>query len=77
MQKTTSIQASIETKPYMIGELAKLYQVSEKTFRRWTIVFSDRLGKRIGRYYNIKQVELLFQELGTPRTFELEEDLAS
>ena len=76
MQKTTSIQVPIETKPYMVGELAKLYQVSEKTFRCWITVFSDRLGQRIGRYYNIKQVELMFQELGTPKILELEEDFA-
>ncbi|MDI1355746.1 MAG: hypothetical protein PSX36_12565 [bacterium] len=58
-------------KPYMPGELAKYYQVSEKTFRCWTNVFKDRLGKRNGRYLTIKQVELIFQELGTPKTIEV------
>ena len=58
-------------KPYMPGELAKYYQVSEKTFRCWLDAFKDKLGKRSGRYFNIKQVELIFQELGTPKTLDL------
>jgi hypothetical protein len=58
-------------KPYMPGELAKYYQVSEKTFRCWLTAFTEKLGKRSGRYFNIKQVELIFQELGTPKTIEM------
>ena len=55
----------------MPGELAKYYQVSEKTFRCWLTAFTEKLGKRSGRYFNIKQVELIFQELGTPKTIEM------
>ena len=62
---------TLSVKPYMPGELAKYYQVSEKTFRCWLTQFKERLGKRNGRYFNIKQVELIFQELGTPKTIEL------
>ena len=61
---------TLEIKPYMPGELARYYQVSEKTFRSWLNGFKERLGKRSGRYFNIKQVELIFQELGTPKTIE-------
>lgn len=60
----------LDIKPYMPGELARYYQVSEKTFRSWLTAFKDRLGKRCGRYFNIKQVELIFEELGTPKTIE-------
>jgi len=62
---------AIEIKPYMISELAKCYQVSDKTFRCWLTAFSERLGKRCGRYYNIRQVEIIFAELGTPKTIEI------
>jgi hypothetical protein len=61
----------LPVKPYMPGELANYYQVSEKTFRCWLGAFAERLGKRNGRYFNIKQVELIFQELGIPKTIEL------
>lgn len=62
---------TIEIKPYMISELAKFYQVSDKTFRCWLKGLGERLGKRIGRYYTIKQVELIFHEFGTPKTVEM------
>lgn len=61
---------ALDIKPYMPGELARYYQVSEKTFRSWLTAFKERLGKRSGRYFNIKQVELIFEELGTPKTIE-------
>ena len=61
----------LPVKPYMPGELAKYYQVSEKTFRCWLTDLKEKLGKRNGRYFNLKQVELIFQELGTPKTLEL------
>ena len=41
----------LSIKPYMPGELAKYYQVSEKTFRCWLAAFKDKLGKRSGRYF--------------------------
>jgi DNA-binding transcriptional MerR regulator len=66
-----SEKKTIEIKPYMIGELAKYYQVSEKTLRCWLKGFADRLGERNGRYYTIKQVEMIFQELGTPQVIEM------
>lgn len=62
---------TIKVKPYMISELAKYYQVSDKTFRCWLTAFTEKLGKRCGRYYNIRQVEIIFAELGTPKTIEM------
>ncbi len=63
-----SEKTSIEIKPYMLNELAKFYQVSDPTLRSWIKGFSDKLGKRIGRYYSAKQVEIIFEELGCPKT---------
>jgi hypothetical protein len=63
-----SEKTSIEIKPYMLNELAKFYQVSDPTLRSWIKGFSDKLGKRVGRYYSAKQVEIIFQELGCPKT---------
>lgn len=63
-----SEKTSIEIKPYMLNELAKFYQVSDPTLRAWIKGFSDKLGKRIGRYYSAKQVEIIFEELGCPKT---------
>lgn len=65
MQNTNT---AVEIKPYMISELSKFYQVSDKTFRNWLKALEDKLGKRLGRYYSIKQVEIIFRELGIPKT---------
>jgi hypothetical protein len=63
-----SEKTSIEIKPYMLNELAKFYQVSDPTLRSWIKSFADKLGKRVGRYYSAKQVEIIFEELGCPKT---------
>ena len=59
---------SIEVRPYMPGELAKLYQVSHPTILRWIKGLGDKIGKRDGQYYTTKQVEIIFEELGLPKT---------
>jgi hypothetical protein len=65
-----SEKTSIEVKPYMLNELAKFYQVSDPTFRSWVKALADKIGKRIGKYYSVKQVEIIFEELGCPKTIE-------
>ncbi|MCA0429038.1 MAG: DUF4248 domain-containing protein [Bacteroidetes bacterium] len=59
---------SIEIKPYMLNELARFYQISDPTLRAWIKGFEEKLGKRVGRYYSAKQVEIIFEELGLPKT---------
>ncbi len=63
-----SEKTSIEIKPYMLNELAKFYQVSDPTFRSWLKGIADKIGKRHGRYYSVKQVEIIIEELGCPKT---------
>lgn len=61
---------TIEVKPYLTNELAKIYQVSDKTLKKWLKVLEEKLGTRMGRYYTAKQVEIIFNELGIPKTLE-------
>lgn len=53
-------------KPYSIGELALIYQVDYRTLKKWMKPFSGQLGDRIGRYYSITQVEIIFLHLKVP-----------
>ncbi len=53
-------------KPYTIKELCVLYETSVKTFRKWLKPFQDVLGVRVGWYYSVRQVELIFFRLGVP-----------
>jgi hypothetical protein len=59
---------SIEIKPYMPNELARFYQVSHPTFNKWIKGIAEKLGKRNGQYFSVKQVEIIFEELGLPKT---------
>lgn len=59
----------VQIKPYSIKELLTLYDnINYRTFRRWVQHFSDELGKPVGGRYTVKQVELVFDRLGHPRT---------
>lgn len=59
-----------EVKPYTIKELCKIYQVSDKTMRKWLSPFSDQIGKRQGHIYNVAQINVIFSNLGVPSTLE-------
>ena len=56
----------IIVKPYTIGELADLYNVSVRTFRTWLKPFQEEIGKRIGHTYNVTQVRIIFKKLSVP-----------
>ncbi|HEX6913603.1 MAG TPA: hypothetical protein VF145_00090 [Chitinophagaceae bacterium] len=53
-------------KAYSIQELANMYGVGIKTFKHWLKAFRDEIGPRIGRFYFVSQVEIIFKRLGTP-----------
>jgi hypothetical protein len=47
-------------------ELAKLYNVCDRTLKKWLIPFEQQIGERRGRYYNIAQVKIIIEKLGMP-----------
>ena len=53
--------------PYNTKQLAKLYGMDYKTFRKWLLPYQEAVGKRIGYYYNFRQANIFFQKLGTPK----------
>ena len=53
-------------KPYTKKELAFLYELSPRAFFTLLSPHAIAVGSKIGRYYSIKQVELIFFSLGTP-----------
>jgi len=56
----------IPIKPYSLKELAALYNVSKNTFKKWLEPVNRQIGKRVGYYYNIHQVKIIFKHLGIP-----------
>jgi hypothetical protein len=57
---------SVAIRPYTLKELAGLYHVCRPTMRAWIKRFNDQVGKRVGHFYTIKQVELIFELIGRP-----------
>ncbi len=59
-------QDKLPLKPYSLKELSGLYHVSKNTFKKWIEPIQKKIGKREGYYYNIHQVEIIFEHLGIP-----------
>jgi len=62
----TPNEQPIQLRGYSLAELARLYQISEKSFRTWIKPFAAEIGERHGRYYNVNQVRIILQKLGFP-----------
>lgn len=62
-------QNPVELRPYTIAELADMYGVSKKTLRKWMEPFQEQIGERIGFFYSIVQVRIIFEKLGMPGSF--------
>lgn len=58
-----------EIKPYSKKELASFYEVSPRCFTTMLNPFNEKIGKKTGRYFNVKQVEAIFSHLGFPNSF--------
>lgn len=55
-----------DVKPYSMKQLCSIYQISDKTMRKWLKPFSEQIGKRQGHIYNVAQVNVIFSRLGVP-----------
>lgn len=53
-------------RPCCLKDLAILYDVKPRTIKVWLKPFENVIGLKIGRYYTIKQVELIIEKLGEP-----------
>lgn len=53
-------------RPSSIKELSIMYGIDRKTMSRWLKPHLHKIGERVGRYYNIRQMEVIFDVLGTP-----------
>ncbi|MGN7787191.1 hypothetical protein ACTJIJ_21840 [Niabella sp. 22666] len=61
----------IKLKPYSLSELADIYEVCVRTIKRWLLPHQHRIGERQGRYYTVKQVKIIFEQLGMPQDYML------
>ncbi len=57
---------SFSIRAYSKKELANLYDVSKMTMTRWLRPHLEKIGKREGHTYTVKQVTIIFEILGIP-----------
>ena len=57
---------NIPVKHYTRKELAKIYGVCDRTFKKWLAPFDAEIGERNGRFYSVAQVRIIFQKLELP-----------
>ena len=65
-----SYSNKLPLKPYSLMELSRIYGVDFRTFKKWIVPFQDKIGLRIGRFYTVLQVKIIFDSLGTPGIIE-------
>lgn len=55
-----------QVRPYKLAELAKIWGVSILTFRKWIVTQRIKVGKIVGHYLRIEQVEIIIAKLKLP-----------
>jgi hypothetical protein len=58
-----------DLRPYSKSELAVLYNRSVPTLTKMLKPYEDDIGKKIGRYYKVNQVAIIFKKLNPPDCF--------
>jgi hypothetical protein len=66
MKQNEITAPKIQLKAYSMKEVAGLYEISERTLKRWLFPFKNEIGQRIGYFYTPKQVKIIFEKLGIP-----------
>lgn len=66
VQLTMYDRVEVKVIRYTNKDLAAMYKISRPTFRKWLEPHQNRIGKRIGHYYNTHQVEVIFEIFGLP-----------
>lgn len=56
----------IELRGYSLSELARLYKVSDRTFKKWLLPFAAEVGPKQGRFFNVRQLQIILKRLGLP-----------
>ena len=74
MSHNDSSDRFIVLKPYSIKELADKYGVTPKTFRKWLAPFKEEIGPRIGWFYSVRQIKIIFKRLSYPSELDPEEE---
>ena len=54
-------------KPYLLKDLAAIFDINRQTLKRWMSRFPQELGQKHGKHYSVGQVEFMLGKFGTPK----------
>lgn len=57
-----------EIKPLNYKQLAAIYEVTHKTLKCWLDPFMEEIGEMRGKTFNLKQVRMIYEKLGEPKS---------
>ena len=63
--------AECQVRPYTYKELTQLYGVSKRTLQNWLKPFKVEIGEKPGRYFTVKQMDMIFKKLGFPKNLQV------
>jgi hypothetical protein len=72
MAQSIITNGKVKLLPYSVVELATIYDVCDRTFKKWLKPFEQEIGVKQGRYFNISQVKIIIEKLGLPAEKELD-----
>ena len=52
-----------------VQQMADLYNVTPKVFRRWLKPLAEEIGERVGHYFTPRQIEIMIRHFGLPLKF--------
>jgi hypothetical protein len=60
------MEMPIIIKPYTHLQLMQMYGVSWRTLKRWLAPYEKEIGPKIGHFYSVRQVAIIFRYIGNP-----------
>lgn len=73
-EEKRSNEQVIPLRHYTMKELASMYGISKNTLRKWLKPLQESIGERIGNYFSIPQVKIIFAALQLPSSVRVEEE---
>lgn len=65
-------RGEFKIKPYTQLQLSRIYGICNCTMGTWLKRIKDKVGKKEGHYYSVRQVEIILKEYGLPKTIQME-----
>ena len=67
-----TVKSTFQFRPYTKKELRGMYGVSKHVFNKLIAPFVNEIGIITGKFLTVKQVEVVVEKIGIPKTINIE-----